>query len=784
MGCGATKEAAYLASGLQPLRIHIEENQEYKSNMMFLSDVPLLGQLPMTDHSSLALACQTVNFIPGTEIIRQGEIGDELFVIKSGEAEVSVTTPQNKSKVVAVLQDGDHFGEVALLRDVPRTATIVAKTYLKALKIGRSKFLELGLNDKITFPKRKSVGRGKSYSHIVSKEPTPKTYADREFIARALRNAENLTAMVHMDDARIEALIDVASKDQVAAGETVIEQGDTQAQYFYVVQSGQFDVLQTTMKRWGRSGFTNRSVGTLRKGQSFGELALLHSAPRAATVKATVDSVLWCFDRKHFKAILMNECRNNIHECVAHLDRINLFSTLFRDEKEAFAAALVETHFCGGDVIMRQGDYGNTFYLFYEGELEVSKIGSHVQTVRASGLRDATPFGERLLLVDELCPETMVVTSETAKALAMDRAAFTELLAPLETICSRGPNAVSAAKKARPSTRTRSKEPQPTLKKNLKVIGSLGSGGFGAVDLVEDVMTVPRKTYALKSMNKGFIVHRGMQETVFREKDIMFLADSPFIVRLYETYNEGNFLYFLMQACLGGELHSTYWSKNFYGSTPHCKFYAAGVAMGLAHLHERHVIYRDLKPENLLLDEVGRLLIADMGLAKCVIGKTYTTCGTPEYFAPELISSKGHTTALDWWTLGILIFELMSGDPPFEGDYPVEIYKKVQRGIDAVAFPKKCKGAVENIIRGLLRQKPEERLPVRAGGLANLQQHQWYRHFDWHSFVDGTLPAPYIPKVQGVKDNTNFLQRKADKAPIFTKVDRSGWDNDFATCKH
>eukprot|EP00928_Gymnodinium_smaydae_P069705 TRINITY_DN5336_c0_g2_i1.p1 TRINITY_DN5336_c0_g2~~TRINITY_DN5336_c0_g2_i1.p1 ORF type:complete len:754 (+),score=136.41 TRINITY_DN5336_c0_g2_i1:167-2428(+) len=752
--------------------------------MMFLRNVPLLEKLGMGDYSLLASACQTVNFVAGTEIIKQGEVGNDLFVIKSGEVEVTVSTPQNTSKVVAVLQDGDHFGEVALLRDVPRTATIVAKTYLKALKIGRSKFLELGLNDKIKFPKRKSVGRGgQDDNNIIVKEPTPKTYADREFIARALRSAENLNAMVNMDDARIDAMIDVAWKDQVAAGDIVITEGDMQAQYFYVIQAGQFDVLQTSKKRCGRDSLTNKSVGTLRKGQSFGELALLYSAPRAATVQATVDSVLWCFDRRNFKQILMSECRSNIHACVNHLDRINLFSTMFRDEKEAIAEALVEAHFLKGDVIMKQGDYGNTFYIFYEGEMVVSKNGSHLQTVRATSLQDATPFGERLLLVGELCAETRIVTSETAKALVMDRASFTELLAPLETFCSRGPASMSAAKKPRPSTRTHSKEPVAIVKRNLKVIGSLGSGGFGAVDLVEDVTTVPRKTYALKSMNKGFIVHRGMQESVFREKDIMFMADSPFIVRLYETFNEGNFLYFLMQACLGGELHSTYWSKNFYGREPHCKFYAAGVAMGFAHLHERHVIYRDLKPENLLLDEVGRLLIADMGLAKCVIGKTYTMCGTPEYFAPELIASKGHTTALDWWTLGILIFELMSGDPPFEGDYPVEIYAKVQRGIDSVKFPKKCKGAVENVIRGLLKQNPEERLPVRSGGLSNLQQHPWYRNFHWQSFIDGTLPAPYVPKVQSVKDNTNFLQQKSDKAPTFNYVDRSGWDNDFATSK-
>eukprot|EP00928_Gymnodinium_smaydae_P069708 TRINITY_DN5336_c0_g2_i4.p1 TRINITY_DN5336_c0_g2~~TRINITY_DN5336_c0_g2_i4.p1 ORF type:complete len:784 (+),score=131.70 TRINITY_DN5336_c0_g2_i4:60-2411(+) len=782
MGCGATKEAAYLASGLQPVRVHIDESQDYKSIMMFLRNVPLLEKLGMGDYSLLASACQTVNFVAGTEIIKQGEVGNDLFVIKSGEVEVTVSTPQNTSKVVAVLQDGDHFGEVALLRDVPRTATIVAKTNVEALKIGRGKFLELGLDEKLNFPKRKSVGRGQSDCHTIGKEPTPKSPGDREFIALAIRNAERLKAMVQLDDEKIEAMIDVAWKEQVGAGETIVKEGDMNADCFYVIQAGQFDCLQACENRRGRDSICYRTVARLSSGQSFGELALLYSTPRAATVKATVDSVLWCFDRRNFKAILMNESKNNIHACVAHLDRISLFSTMLREEKEAVAQALVEAHFSNGDVIMKQGDPGNRFFIFYEGELVVTKNGSQTQTVRASSLRDATPFGERSLLVGEKCSETRTITSITAKALVLDRASLTSLLAPLETICSRGPNAKSAVKKTGPS-KVKPQDHQSILKRNLKVVGLLGCGGFGAVELVEDVKSVPKKTYALKSMNKGFIVKRRLQKSVFSEKEIMFMTDSRFIVRLYETFNEGDFLFFLMQACLGGELHATYWRKNFYGSEAHCKFYAAGVTMGLVHLHERHVIYRDLKPENLLLDEKGQLLVADMGLAKCVIGKTYTMCGTPEYFAPELIQSKGHTTALDWWTLGILIFELMSGDPPFEGDYPVEIYAKVQRGIDSVKFPKKCKGAVENVIRGLLKQNPEERLPVRSGGLSNLQQHPWYRNFHWQSFIDGTLPAPYVPKVQSVKDNTNFLQQKSDKAPTFNYVDRSGWDNDFATSK-
>lgn len=208
----------------------------------------------------------------------------------------------------------------------------------------------------------------------------------------------------------------------------------------------------------------------------------------------------------------------------------------------------------------------------------------------------------------------------------------------------------------------------------------------------------------MKCISKGFIVKTGMQDSVITEKNILFMTNSDFIIRLYETYNSRQSIFFLMEPALGGELYSMYQRKGFYGSEKHAKFYSAGVVCAFEHLHERHIIYRDLKPENLLLNEKGHLKVGDrkrrietvstfsrpfvfnrggarkvtdMGLAKFVIGKTYTTCGTPDYFAPEVIASTGHTHAVDWWMLGVLIFEFMTGSAPFEAPYPMQIYAKV-----------------------------------------------------------------------------------------------------------
>eukprot|EP00929_Paragymnodinium_shiwhaense_P115326 TRINITY_DN840_c0_g1_i1.p1 TRINITY_DN840_c0_g1~~TRINITY_DN840_c0_g1_i1.p1 ORF type:complete len:745 (-),score=280.84 TRINITY_DN840_c0_g1_i1:282-2516(-) len=726
----------------------------------FLSNVPLFKRLPKDIFPELAKCAGLVDFKPGKVIIRQGDEGNEFFVIKSGVATVSVD-----GRKVAELKSSDYFGENALLRDEPRTATITASQDLTAIKVTRAQFRKMGLHEKLEFAKRGAVGGGNAFVEV--QPPSPKTEDERKLMLDALMKNKNIQTMITLDQAKANALVDIAWKEDIPTGKKVITQGDLSADYFYIVQSGSFEILVSeedskSAEKTTEAATGGTSLGKVTAGGSFGELALLYFAPRAATVQATEDSSVWIMDRNNFKSVLADFFDKVTQEYAKYLDNVKILSHLKIEEKQTVAKALVEMNFSKDERIFEQGEKGNEFYILVEGQVMVIKDGKAMARLTATPEK-VSFFGETALLTDEPRGATVVVQSASARTLVLDRISF---------------NMLVGDQSGQPQT-TNKKFGQIQLK-DLKKLGLLGCGGFGTVELVEHTTT--QATYALKGLSKGYIVKAGMQKSVMSEKNVQIMCDSPFVVQLWETYNSDQSLYLLLELAIGGELYATYNKKNLWGQVPHAKFYIAGTVFSFEHLHSKKIIFRDLKPENLLLNEDGRVKLTDMGLAKVVPGTTYTTCGTPDYFAPELIASKGHTKAVDWWTLGILTFELLGGHPPFESQSPMQIYSKVNKGINKVQFPKACKGTVEDLIKTLCHANPSDRLPMRKGETKNIKEHPWYKGFSWEQMQNMGMPVPYKPVVKSKTDRANFSARKEDMPPqIMYKPDKTGWDKDFAT---
>merc|ERR1712203_718320 len=185
--------------------------------------------------------------------------------------------------------------------------------------------------------------------------------------------------------------------------------------------------------------------------------------------------------------------------------------------------------------------------------------------------------------------------------------------------------------------------------------------------------------------------------------------------------------------------------QDFFGHLDKARFYISCVTLALQHMHVKRVVYRDLKLENCLLDATGYLKLTDMGIAKVVIGRTYTVCGTADYFAPEILKQTGHNRAADWWACGVLLFIMCSGRSPFDAPDVTQIYKNIVKGFSKVTFPETFPSDLTDVIKSLCRKKPEERVTMQKGGMDNLMAMPFFIEIDWCRLGLRTLDPPFVP---------------------------------------
>ncbi|KAJ9110580.1 hypothetical protein QFC20_002910 [Naganishia adeliensis] len=332
----------------------------------------------------------------------------------------------------------------------------------------------------------------------------------------------------------------------------------------------------------------------------------------------------------------------------------------------------------------------------------------------------------------------------------------------------------------------------PALLSDWEVVETLGTGTFGRVLLVrlrpnyrplpyhpifpklqqprDPNGPTPQETaeidsqlphYAMKVLNKAEIVRLKQVEHINSERAILERVRHPFLVELYGTYQDHLNVYMLLSYIPGGELFSHLRRAGRFTADV-TRFYLASIILAIDYLHTQDIIYRDLKPENLLLDRDGYLRIADFGFAKIVEDRTFTLCGTPEYLAPEIVLSKGHGKAVDWWALGILCFEMLCGYPPFFDDHPLGIYEKIIA--NRVAFPSHVDPFAKDLIRRLLTADRSKRLGNLRGGAKDVMAHRWFTGVDWDILASKKIGAPIIPHVASRGDSQNF-QRYAPPLP-------------------
>ncbi|XP_060600124.1 serine/threonine-protein kinase N2-like isoform X2 [Ruditapes philippinarum] len=302
----------------------------------------------------------------------------------------------------------------------------------------------------------------------------------------------------------------------------------------------------------------------------------------------------------------------------------------------------------------------------------------------------------------------------------------------------------------------------------FRPISVLGRGHFGKVILSEYKNT--GEYFALKALKKGEIIARDEVESLMSEKRIFEVINAmrhPYLVNLFACFQTQEHVIFVMEYACGGDLMMHIHNDVF--TEPRTVFYAGCVVLGLQYLHEHNVVYRDLKLDNLLLDSEGYLKIADFGLCKEGMGfgdRTSTFCGTPEFLAPEVLTEPSYTRAVDWWGLGVLIFEMLVGESPFPGDDEEEVFDSIVN--EEVKYPRFLSTEAIAIMRRLLRRNPDRRLGSSERDAEDVKKQAFFRNLDWNQLLMRKVKPPFVPTVGHSEDVSNFDDEFTQEKAILT----------------
>ena len=296
-------------------------------------------------------------------------------------------------------------------------------------------------------------------------------------------------------------------------------------------------------------------------------------------------------------------------------------------------------------------------------------------------------------------------------------------------------------------------KPKKVKLSDFEKMQTVGLGSFGRVRLCRYKKN--DKIYVMKILKKMEIIKQKQVDHVFSEFNILSVLNHPFIVQLVGlNFDDPKYLYFIIEYVQGGELFTLLRNR---GSFPleQAKFYTAHIITIFEYLHGKNIIYRDLKPENILINKNGYLKLTDFGFAKYLNNeKTYTLCGTPEYLAPEIILNKGHGKPVDWWTMGILLYEMLVGIDPFSDDDPMKTYQKIIKG--KINFPKDFDKNAKSLIKHLLTADTTKRYGCLKNGVKDILNHRLFIGYDWKNFVFLKMKPPYIPPIKSATDSSNF----------------------------
>eukprot|EP00918_Siedleckia_nematoides_P041252 GHVU01089583.1.p1 GENE.GHVU01089583.1~~GHVU01089583.1.p1 ORF type:complete len:894 (+),score=151.92 GHVU01089583.1:192-2873(+) len=554
-------------------------SRNYVENRSFLNSVKIFEMLTDNQKDNITNSLVVEKIARATAIVREGERGDVLYIVKEGEAVVTI-----QGKEVRTLSKGDYFGERSLLYDEARSATITATVATTCLSVNRQA-LGLVLGD---------------LQHVLF----------RNVMMIALQSSK---VFKRFEPKQLSALTEAAVVKDYPQNFTILnKENKAKGVRFFIVLEGDVMVSQD-----------GRKVGRIRRGESFGDDYVLNNErPFDHRVDAILTSKLALLTSA---ALIQCFGGHNIEQTLDYNKKLTIVKNLFifrylgQEQIDLLINSFKTVRFVKDEPIVKEGETGSRFFIIKSGEVLITK-GDPPRRLRTCGKHDY--FGERALLFQEPRTATVTATSGEVDLWVVDSSTF-------ERVVER-----DSSMRSYLLDRIKLQDTRVEMK-DLVVVRVVGRGTFGVVKLVKHKPSSVR--YALKCVSRRSVIRLEQQEHIRLEREILAENDHPFIIKLVRTFRDQQFVYFLTELVTGGELYDAIRRLGLLDRTS-AQFYLGSIVLAIECLHERHIAYRDLKPENLLLDAQGYIKLIDFGCAKKLqSGKSYTMVGTPHYMAPEVI---------------------------------------------------------------------------------------------------------------------------------------------------
>ncbi|OMJ89254.1 hypothetical protein SteCoe_8642 [Stentor coeruleus] len=685
----------------------------------------------------------------------QGQLNSYFLVLASGRAELI-----ENGKRINIIQQKDFIGEIALINDTPRPSSVRTLQHSSFWALDRKSFRTIiqTINsaeysqDKILIEsvpifsilsktQREMLltsARKLKYTNgqiiAIENEPGNLFILIKEGIVECKRQGQNIRTMGVGDYFGDQSLLygSMNTTTIIAISEVKclgISKNDISDELVD-------QMTQVVYKNTLRGAFEKSKIfNNLDEGQidammekisvvSWDEdrIVIKKTTPENKDLYVTVNGKIDDSSENYWKvmSILGEEDATYASELLKTLKKITLFRGLCDEKLKILIDNLHIEQYEQGKVIFHQNSLGEAFYIIKQGKVDVIRDELLIRSINKFDY-----FGERSLLFNELRSAT-VKAHDMVQLWVLKKADFLHIVDERMQVLMQKRIAL-----------------QDTSVKidDLIILKQLGTGMLGNVFLTCSVNT--KQLYALKVIDRNKIENEKVQNSLMLERKILLQLDHSFILKLIKTFKDEKRVYFLLEYVRGEDLFDVIRDIGLLCDED-TKFYACCLLIILHHLHERDIVYRDLKPENVMVDEEGYLKLIDFGTSKIINGRTYTMIGTPHYMAPEIILGKGYNVSADYWSLGIMLYEFLCGGVPFAED-SMDTYAIFQRILEGkINYPLYANPMMEtrSFIELLLNKNPASRC---GGGWEKLKSHQWLKDYDWDGLIEKRNFAPHVP---------------------------------------